>query len=130
MIKTKCVYDPVDLESDRFRILIMRKWPRGIGYKKHSIHKWSKELGPSRQLLDKWNRNEIAWGDYVKQYSAEHICSVAAKIETESIAKMSIHKTVTLLCKERENDPHCHRQILKNIVNRIANKSRTRRLPR
>ena len=51
LIKTKSVYDPVDLESDGFRILIMRKWPRGIGYKKHSIHKWSKELGPSRQLL-------------------------------------------------------------------------------
>ena len=81
MIKTKSVYDPVDLESDGFRILIMRKWPRGIGYKKHSIHKWSKELGPSRQLLDKWNRNEIAWGDYVTQYSAEQLWSVAAKIE-------------------------------------------------
>ncbi|MGA7976131.1 MAG: hypothetical protein WB975_02755 [Nitrososphaeraceae archaeon] len=53
MIKTKSVYDPVDLESDGFRILIMRKWQRGIGYKKHSIHKWSKELGQSRQLLDK-----------------------------------------------------------------------------
>ena len=62
MIKTKSVYDPVDLESDGFRILIMRKWPREIGYKKYSIHKWSKELGPSRQLLDKWDRSEIAWG--------------------------------------------------------------------
>jgi uncharacterized protein YeaO (DUF488 family) len=129
LIKTKSVYDPVDLESDEFRILIMRKWPREIGYKKYSIHKWSKELGTSRQLLDKWDRSEIAWGDYVTQYSADQLWSVAAEIETESIAKMSIHKTVTLLCKERENDPHCHRHILKNIVNRIANKSRTRRLP-
>ena len=92
MIKTKSVYDPVDLESDGFRILIMRKWPRGIGYMKHSIHKWSKELGPSRQLLDKWNKNEIAWGDYVTKYSAEQTCSVVAKIETDSISKMSIHK--------------------------------------
>ncbi len=91
MIKTKSVYDPVDPESDGYRILIMRKWPRGIGYKKHSIHKWSKELGPSRQLLDKWNRNKIVWGDYVKQYSAEQISNVAVKIETEFIAKMSIH---------------------------------------
>jgi uncharacterized protein YeaO (DUF488 family) len=102
LIKTKSVYDPVDLESDEFRILIMRKWPREIGYKKYSIHKWSKELGPSRQLLDKWDRSEIAWGDYVTQYSADQLWSVAAEIETESIAKMSIHKTVTLLCKERE----------------------------
>ena len=102
MIKTKSVYDPVDLESDEFRILIMRKWPREIGYKKYSIHKWSKELGPSRQLLDKWDKSEIACGDYVTQYSADQLWSVAAEIETESIAKKSIHKTVTLLCKERE----------------------------
>jgi uncharacterized protein YeaO (DUF488 family) len=39
----------------------MRKWPRGIGYKKHAINKRSKELGPSRELLDKWNSNEITW---------------------------------------------------------------------
>ena len=129
MIKTKSVYDPVGLESDGFRISIMRKWPRGIGYEKHSIHKWSNELGPSRQLLDKWNRSEIAWGDYMTQYSAEQICSVVARIETESIAKMSIHQNITLLYKDGENDPHCHRHVLTNIVNRVANKSRTRRLP-
>ena len=71
MIKTKSVYDPIDLKTDDFRVLVMRKWPRGIGYKKHAIHKWSKELGPSRELLDKWNSNEITWEDYVKQYCSE-----------------------------------------------------------
>ena len=35
MIKTKSVYDPVE-ESDGFRVLIMRKWPRGIGYRKNN----------------------------------------------------------------------------------------------
>ena len=43
-------------------------------------------------------------GDYVTQYSVDQLWGVAAKIEKESIAKMFIHKTVTLLCKEREND--------------------------
>jgi uncharacterized protein YeaO (DUF488 family) len=70
MIKTKSVYDPVD-PGDGCRILIMRKWPRGIGYKKHAIYKWSKELGPSKGLLEKWNNKEITWRDYVKKYSAE-----------------------------------------------------------
>ena len=51
MIKTKSVYDPVDLESDGFRVLVMRKWPRGIGYKKHAIHKWIKEVGPCRDIV-------------------------------------------------------------------------------
>jgi uncharacterized protein YeaO (DUF488 family) len=121
MIKTKSVYDPIDLKSDGFRVLVMRKWPRGIGYKKHAIHKWSKELGPSRELLDKWNSNEITWEDYVKQYCSEQCRSTATKIEKDSLARMSIEKTVTLLCWERENDPHCHRHILKKTLDRIVN---------
>ena len=74
MIKTKSVYDPVG-ESDGFRILIMRKWPRGIGYRKNNkrgmIDFWCKELGPSNDLLDNWNGKKITWSQYVKQYRAE-----------------------------------------------------------
>ena len=73
MIRTKSVYDPVE-ESDGLRILIMRKWPRGIGYRKNNkrgmIDFWSKELGPSIGLLDNWNRRKT-WTQYVKQYRAE-----------------------------------------------------------
>ena len=115
MIKTKSIYDPVDT-GDGCRILIMRKWSRGIGYKKHAIYKWSKELGPSKELLEKWNKNEITWADYVKQYSAEQDSNATAKKEADFIAKLSIDKTVTLLCKEPENDPHCHRHILKKTI--------------
>jgi len=118
MIKTKSVYDPVE-ESDGFRILIMRKWPRGIGYRKNNkrgmIDFWSKELGPSIGLLDNWNRRKT-WTQYVKQYRAEQKSSAAAKKETEFLAAQSVDKTITLLCKESENDPHCHRHILKKII--------------
>jgi uncharacterized protein YeaO (DUF488 family) len=126
MIKTKSVYDPVDLESDGFRVLVMRKWPRGIGYQKHAIHKWIKEVGPSRELLRRWNSSEITWKDYVKQYCAQQTSSIAARIETDYIARTSIDKTVTLLCKERENDPHCHRHILSKTIDEIVNQINAR----
>ena len=35
MIKTKSVYDPVE-DSDGFRIVVMRKWPQGVGYRKNN----------------------------------------------------------------------------------------------
>ena len=74
MTKTKSVYDPVE-ESDGFRVLIMRNWPRGIGYRKNNkrgmIDFWCKELGPSIDLLDNWNGKKITWPQYVKQYRAE-----------------------------------------------------------
>ena len=72
--RTKSVYDPVK-ESDGVRVLIMRKWPRGIGYRKNNkrgmIDFWCKELGPSIDLLDNWNGKKITWPQYVKRYRAE-----------------------------------------------------------
>ena len=53
--------------------------------------------------------------------SAEQTSSVAARIETDYIARMSIDKTVTLLCQEHENEPHCHRHILSKTVDEIVN---------
>jgi uncharacterized protein YeaO (DUF488 family) len=111
-LKTKSVYDPVE-ESDGFRVLIMRKWPRGI---LGMIDFWYKELGPSIDLLDNWNGKKITWSQYVKQNRAEHKSSAAAKKEMECLEVQSVDKTLTLLCKERENDPHCHRHILKKII--------------
>lgn len=111
-IRTKRVYDAVE-EGDGTRILIMRKWPRGIGYKKNKIDLWYKDLGPPNQLLDKWNRQEITWEDYKKEYLA-YIPKAAATIT--DIAKLNKNQTVTLLCKEQESDPHCHRHILKPLI--------------
>jgi hypothetical protein len=47
--------------------------------------------------------------------------SIEARIETDYIARMSIDKTVTLLCKECESDPHCHRRILSKSIDEIVN---------
>ena len=117
MIKTKSVYDPVQ-ESDGYRILIMRKWPKGIDYEKHSVYKWFKELAPSKELLDKWNTKKIKWENNVKQYKREQANSAAAKLAADAIGVMSTERIITLLCKERENDPHCHRHILKEIIDK------------
>ena len=38
--------------SDGTRILIARKWPRGI--RKGHFHEWYKELSPEEDTLKKW----------------------------------------------------------------------------
>jgi uncharacterized protein YeaO (DUF488 family) len=96
MIKTKSVYDLVNLESDGFRVLVMRKWPRGIGYKKHAIHKWTKEVGPSMELLRRWNRSEITWEDCVKQYCADqqHSGQDRNRLYSENVDRQDGYPTV------------------------------------
>ena len=90
MIKTKSVYDPVN-ESDGYRVLVMRKWPRGIGYSKNGrrgmIDKRCTELGPSLELLNKWNSGQITWKDYVIQYRKEQANSLEAKADRDFIIK-------------------------------------------
>jgi uncharacterized protein YeaO (DUF488 family) len=47
MIKTKYIYTPKET-SDGTRILIARKWPRGI--RKGHFDEWYKELSPEEDL--------------------------------------------------------------------------------
>lgn len=48
----KRVYDPFD-ESDGFRILIDRIWPRGISKETAKLTAWQKDIAPSPELR-KW----------------------------------------------------------------------------
>src|SRR6476619_3221187 len=115
MIKTKCVYAPVE-DSDGFRIVVMRKWPQGIGYRKNNkrgmIDKRCKELGPSKELLSAWQNKEITWEELDKRYRIEQATKSEAKADRDFIIRKLTQDpdmTITLLCKEQEDDPHCHR---------------------
>ena len=53
MIKTKRIYEPAD-SADGHRLLIMRRWPRGI--KKTAVDSWEPNLGPSLPLLNDYRQ--------------------------------------------------------------------------
>lgn len=108
MIKTKSIYDKVE-PSDGKRILVMRKWPRGIGREKNKIDLWMKDVGPSVELLDDWNKRKIRWQEYEKRYLKEMESQI---IKIEELAKLAIKEgSITLLCKEKTDDK-CHRRLL------------------
>lgn len=48
MIKIKHVYDKVD-ESDGYRILVDRLWPRGLTKSEAQISDWQKTIAPSEK---------------------------------------------------------------------------------
>ncbi len=51
MIKTKSIYYNDKEPHDGARILVMRRWPRGIS--KDQIDEWRKDLGPSMELCER-----------------------------------------------------------------------------
>ena len=113
--KTKSVYDRVD-ELDGERILVTRYWPRPYKKKDLQMREWLRELGPSPDLLRDWKLG-ISWQEYKRRYRKE-IGEQQGKIE--ELAKRAKGRTITLLCFEAESDPHCHRHLLKEMIERAS----------
>ena len=115
MVKTKSVYDPVE-ESDGQRILVSRYWPRGLSREKLSLTEHLKDTAPSVELLQDWKKGNISWDEYKNRYYKE----MAQQQETiRKLAKRASDKIITLLCFEREEDPHCHRHLLKDLIEKF-----------
>lgn len=109
MIRIKRVYDPPAVE-DGYRLLIMRKWPRGIP--KDAVDAWDKELGPSLELLAGFRQGRVPWPVYVRRYTAEMRSKPAL---LRAVAVRARTETVTLLCGCAE-EARCHRTLLKRLV--------------
>jgi uncharacterized protein YeaO (DUF488 family) len=112
LVKTKSVYDPVE-ESDGQRILVSRYWPRGLSRERLSLTEHLKDVAPSIELLQDWKTGNISWIEYEKRYHQE-MSQQREKIE--ELAERANNKTITLLCFEREDNPHCHRHLLKRLI--------------
>ena len=109
---TKRVYESPS-PDDGLRLLIMRRWPRGIARGK--VDAWDRGLAPSLELLTDFRRGLVSWGEYTLRYlwemgnRADSIEAVAA------LRRRTSTETVTLLCGCVDPD-HCHRTLLRNLV--------------
>lgn len=92
-IKTKRIYEPA-ADSDGFRILVDRLWPRGMKKEEVHIDLWLKEVAPSTELRKWFNHEPEKWEQFMEKYHAE--LKGAAAFE-ELIALAEKHKTLTLL---------------------------------
>jgi uncharacterized protein YeaO (DUF488 family) len=107
-ISTGTVYRPP--EVDRPRVLVMRRWPRGVA--KTRVDEWLRELGPSAELLDRYRQGagEIEW----PEFEAAYLDEVAEQGELlDRLAGLASTSGVTLLCGSHWP---CHRLPLARLV--------------
>jgi uncharacterized protein YeaO (DUF488 family) len=109
MIKTKRIYEKAD-PADGHRLLIMRRWPRGI--KKTAVHSWEPELGPSLPLLTDYRKGKVDWPALAQHYRREMADRPEALAKASALAKAG---DVTLLCS-CQDEKQCHRTLLKEIL--------------
>jgi len=85
-------------------------------------------LGPSQDLLDQFQAKRITWGEFSRRYRHELreggsidrrnplIKNHGQKFTLRLLQKLGKSGTITLLCHCSEDQPHCHRNILKKLL--------------
>lgn len=69
MIKVERVYGVP--ESDGFRILVDRLWPRGLSKDKLKLDMWLKEIGPSNELRKWFGHDPDKWDEFKDKFFQE-----------------------------------------------------------
>jgi uncharacterized protein YeaO (DUF488 family) len=126
MFKTKSVHSKIDPQEDGLRILAARGRGRGLPSNRYDI--WMANLGPSEQLRDAILEGKISWKEYSWRYLEElresggidrrnkQIKNHGQKFTLRLLQHVARRQSVTLLCHCAEDEQHCHRHLLKALL--------------
>lgn len=126
MVLTKSGHTPIERERDGLRILAARG--RGRALPKDPYDVWMANLGPSEELRDAIFSGEIGWAEYSRRYVQElregggidarnrNIKNHGRKFTLRLLQHLASSGTVTLLCHCAEDEVHCHRHLLKKVL--------------
>jgi uncharacterized protein YeaO (DUF488 family) len=125
MFKTKSVHSPIG-PADGLRILAARGRGRGLPADRFDV--WMANLGPSEELRDAILAGRISWTEYSRRYLKElrepggvdarneRIKNHGQKFTLRLLQYLAKRQTVTLLCHCAEEEKHCHRHLLKAVL--------------
>ena len=126
MIKTKSVSSAIEPRKDGLRILVARFRGRGVPASRY--HVWMANLGPSEKLLREFQSGKIGWSEFSRRYLEElresgtidrrnaTIKNHGQKFTLRLLQTLGRRTTVTLLCHCAEDAAHCHRHLLRRVL--------------
>jgi len=126
MFKTKSVHTEIDSQNDGLRILATRGRGRGLPKDRYDV--WMANLGPSEQLRNDLLARKMTWPEFSRRYGKELleggtidlrnkvIKNHGQKFTLRLLQHLAQNQTVTLLCHCAEDEPHCHRHLLKALL--------------
>jgi uncharacterized protein YeaO (DUF488 family) len=117
VIVMKRAYDPPS-DSDGYRVLIDRLWPRGISKAKARIDAWEKGIAPSRELREWYGHDPAKWPEFRKRYTHE-LRGAAAKKTLDELVRRASRGRVTLVYASRAGDIS-DAAVLTRLLNRRA----------
>lgn len=126
MLRTKSIHSPIEPQQDGLRILATRLRGRGLPSDRYDV--WMASLGPSETLLRDIQQNRITWAAFAREYGRElfldgpidarstTIKNHGQKFTLRLIKELAARGPVTLLCHCPEDERHCHRHLLKKLI--------------
>ena len=114
-IAIKRVYEPA-AESDGFRILIDRIWPRGLSKDQSHIDLWLKDIAPSTALRKWFGHSPAKWSEFNSKYCSE---IDEHSEEVEIIRKHMKEGPVTLIYAAKDTQ-HNNAIVLKRYIQNDA----------
>lgn len=94
-IELKRIYEPYE-ETDGYRILVDRLWPRGIKKENARLAHWLKEVAPSNELRKSFCHEVELFGEFKERYLQE-LRTEAKSLKVDEICELALVDTVTLL---------------------------------
>ena len=113
-VAIKRIYDQA-LDSDGYRMLVDRLWPRGVSKAEAKLEEWNKEIAPSTELRKWFDHQEERFAEFSKRYEAE------LDLKTDEIKRMrsiAEEQQITLLYSAK-NPEYNQAHVLKNYLNKI-----------
>ncbi len=93
MIRVKRIYDEAD-DTDGFRVLVDRLWPRGVNNQDAAIDLWLRDIAPSAELRRWFGHDPARWPEFCRRYGKE----LASKTTETALLRKKMHAgRVTLL---------------------------------
>jgi uncharacterized protein YeaO (DUF488 family) len=114
MIHLKRAYEPPS-ESDGYRILVERLWPRGLTKERARIDLWMKEISPSPGLRKWFGHDPAKWDEFRQRYRDELKGNKEATHQLSGL--LESHDTVTFVYAARD-EQHNSARLLKEFMER------------
>ncbi|MCL4479831.1 MAG: DUF488 domain-containing protein [Deltaproteobacteria bacterium] len=102
-VRIKRIYDKPS-ETDGFRILVDRLWPRGMSKKDAKVGLWLKEIAPGDNLRKWFGHDPEKWYEFKRRYFKELDSLTEKQDLLNVIIEYSRKGAVTLLYAAKDED--------------------------
>jgi len=123
MIQLKRAYEPAK-DSDGYRVLVERLWPRGLRKADAHLDDWLKDVAPSSELRRWFGHDPDRFSEFRTRYRRE-LHSEPARTALAALARRATRGRVTLVYSAHD-EAHNKAVVLAQELQRRGARSRTR----